>query len=311
MAIISEQATGRFASTTVSRRALGLLPVILFAVDIVLIATAGVVATLGRERLSWPGMEVSVRESVGAVGPLMLLGWVAVIAVLGGYRAEAFGAGTDEYKRVLNAGLVAGGLTAVACYLTQYPLSRGFFLLAYALGIPTLLVGRYALRQALHSARRRGALTRSVLIAGSRSHIDDIAQVLSRETWLGYRVVGALTPEYDLSEETGTGVPVLGDADDAPAVAAEHGADVIFFAGGSVGSASVMRKMFWTLEQQQISVVVAPSVTDISSERVRVRPVGGLPLIHVDPPTWSDASRWGKRLFDVLGSAGLILVFSP
>ena len=167
------------------------------------------------------------------------------------------------------------------------------------------------MRQALHSARRRGALTRSVLIAGSRSHIDDIAQVLSRETWLGYRVVGALTPEYDLSEETATGVPVLGDANDAPAVAAEHGADVIFFAGGSVGSASVMRKMFWTLEQQQISVVVAPSVTDISGERVRVRPVGGLPLIHVDPPTWSDASRWGKRLFDVLGSAGLILVFSP
>ncbi len=69
--------------------------------------------------------------------------------------------------------------------------------------------------------------------------------------------------------------------------------------------------MFWTLEQHQISVVVAPSVTDISSERVTVRPVGGLPLIHVDPPTWSDASRWGKRLFDIVGSLGLIVVLSP
>ena len=179
----------------------------------------------------------------------MLLGWVAMIVVLGGYRGETLGAGTEEYKRVLNAGLIAGGLTAVACYLAQYPLSRGFFLLAYGLGVPMLLVGRYAARQALQSARRRGGLTRSVLIAGSRSHVDDVARVLSRETWLGYRVIGALTPEDDLQEETASGVPVLGSAGDAPAVALEHDADVIFFAGGSVGSASDMRHMFWTLEQ--------------------------------------------------------------
>ena len=312
MSIVSEHTARRLLSASASRRVLRFLPTTLFVLDIALIVLAGVLAALGREQLTWFfGTEASVRELVGVVGPLMLAGWVATIAVLGGYREEVLGAGTDEYKRVLNAGLVAGGLTAVACYLAQYPLSRGFFLLAYALGIPTLLVSRYLLRRVLHAARRRGSLTRSVIIAGSRSHVDDVARVLSRESWLGYRVLGALTPEYDLSEETSTGIPVLGNAVDAPAVAAEHGADIIFFAGGSVGSASVMRRMFWTLEQQQISVVVAPSVTDISSERVNVRPVGGLPLIHVDPPTWSDASRWGKRLFDVVGSLGLIVLFGP
>ena len=39
--------------------------------------------------------------------------------------------------------------------------------------------------------------------------------MLRRERWLGYTVVGALTPAYDLSEETTSGIPVLGNADEA------------------------------------------------------------------------------------------------
>ena len=31
------------------------------------------------------------------------VGWLLVVGTLGGYRNDVFGAGTDEYKRVLNA----------------------------------------------------------------------------------------------------------------------------------------------------------------------------------------------------------------
>jgi exopolysaccharide biosynthesis polyprenyl glycosylphosphotransferase len=56
---------------------------------------------------------------------------------------------------------------------------------------------------------------------------------------------------------------------------------------------------------------VAPSVTDVAGDRIRVRPVGGLPLMHIEPPTAIEASRWGKRLFDVAGSLCLLLAFAP
>ena len=141
-----------------------------------------------------------------------------------------------------------------------------------------------------------------MLIAGTPAHVDEVAAVLRREPWLGYDVVGALTPAADLSEETSTGIPVLGNTDEATSIARHAGVDVIFFAGGSLGSGTQMRKVVWDLEHQDVQVVVAPSVTDISGERIRVRPVGGLPLMHIDPPTATDASRWGKRLFDVVGS---------
>ncbi len=58
-------------------------------------------------------------------------------------------------------------------------------------------------------------------------------------------------------------------------------------------------------------MIVAPSVSDVSSERVRVRPVGGLPLIHIDPPRVTDAARWGKRLFDIVGASLMLLVLAP
>ena len=291
--------------------ALRSLPIAAFALDLAIIAAVGYVAALGREHLRFFEQSARIVDTLGMAGPLMVAGWLAVLLSFGTYRSNVFGAGTDEFKRVFNASVVAAGLVGVGCYLARFTLSRGFFMLFFVLGIPLLILGRLLLRRALHSARRRGVLQQHVLIAGSRSHIDEIASVLRRESWLGYRVAGALTPAWDLSEETATGIPVLGNADEASSVAKQCGADVIFFAGGALGSASQMRKVVWELEGASVQVVVAPSVTDISNDRIRVRPVGGLPLMHIDPPSAMDASRWGKRLFDVVGSFLLLIGFAP
>ncbi|GAB3773302.1 exopolysaccharide biosynthesis polyprenyl glycosylphosphotransferase [Nocardioides ginsengisegetis] len=297
--------------TRTPSRALRYLPVSALLLDLAVMLAVGVIAVLGRAHLAVFDTQTDITGSLKLVGPLMMTGWLACIAVGGGYKPNVFGAGTDEYKRLVNASLLLASLTGVGCYLAKFSLSRGFFVLAFGLGIPALVLGRLALRRALHRARRHGALQQRVLIAGSRSHIDEIASVLRREPWLGYHVVGALTPAYDLSEETKSGIPVLGHTDEATDVVKVAGIDVIFFAGGGVGSASQMRKFVWEVEHHSVQVVVAPSVTDISSERIRVRPVGGLPLMHIDPPTAIDASRIGKRVFDVVGSLGLILAFAP
>lgn len=309
MTLLSET-TSRWATGARSRY-LKALPLTALVIDLAVMLVVGLVAIVGRRELAIFTASADVESTLTFAGPLMILGWVATIAVAGGYRTDIFGAGLDEYKRVFNASLIAASLAGVGCYLANFPLSRGFFLLAFALGVPALLTGRLVLRRAVQTARSRGVLQQRVLIAGSRSHIDEIAAVLRRESWLGYQVVGALTPEYDLAEETATGVPVVGNTDEVTSLAVALRADVIFFAGGSVGASSQLRKALWDLERHSIQVVVAPSVTDISGERIRIRPVGGLPLIHIDPPTWTDASRWGKRTFDVVGSSALILAFAP
>lgn len=83
------------------------------------------------------------------------------------------------------------------------------------------------------------------------------------------------------------------------------------FAQGAHTSPQQLREAVWELEGTDVELVVAPTMTDISSERIKMRPIGGLPLIHVAPPTWTDASRWGKRAFDIAGAATCLLLALP
>jgi len=287
------------------------LPLLALATDAAVMVAVLVSAIAGRAHLPVFANSADVSGSVTLAGPAIMLGWLCMIALFGGYRATLFGAGSDEFRCIINASFVAAGLVGVGCFLMKFQLSRGFFLLAFALGIPALVAGRYVLRSLLHSARRRGSLMQRTLIAGSPSHIDEVARVLRRERWLGYDIVGALTPGGDSLEETALGIPVTGDVCDPLGAVHDMDVDVIFFADGAVGSAGQLKSVLWGLEQRNVHVIVAPSVTDISRERVRVRPVGGLPLLHIDPTTGADAVRWGKRLFDIVGSFTLLLALSP
>jgi exopolysaccharide biosynthesis polyprenyl glycosylphosphotransferase len=135
--------------------------------------------------------------------------------------------------------------------------------------------------------------------------------VLARESWLGYDVIGALTPGPDLVSTTPGGVPIIGSATGVVSIAHEVNADVAFFAGGAVDSAGELRQIAWELEHTACQVVVAPSLTDVSRERVRVRPVGGLPLLHLEKPRTAVAAHKAKRLFDIVGSSALLLLLSP
>jgi len=303
--------TSRAVPPSRRHRALSYLPVTALSVDIVAISITASLAIAGRNQLSVFAPQPDVSDTLGVVGPLMFVAWVLAIAAVGGYNSSAFGAGPDEYRRVLNASLYTAAVIGIGCYLAKFQLSRGFFLLAVGIGIPLLLIGRFALRRALHQAHRRGVLLQRVVIAGRPSHVDEIAAVLERESWLGYDVVGAATPLGHVADSTESGIPVLGDAEELGQIALAAEADVVFFASGAFRTSGDMRRAAWDLEQHRTHVVVAPSVTDVSRERVTIRPVGGLPLMHLDQPGSARASRLAKRTFDIAGSALLILLLSP
>lgn len=308
MAVISTEAGVTRLSG--AHRALSVLPLTALLLDAGVIGGAIGTAAMLRGRGVLLDSAATVAD-VSLVGLLLSLGWLALIALRGGYETEVFGAGVDEYKRVAAASALTAGLVGIACYLAKYQLSRGFFLFAFLVGVPTLILGRYLLRRALHRVRRQGLMRRRVLIVGATASADEIAGVLRRETWLGYEVMGALTPAIEPETETPAGVPVIGNTDDVASLAPALEADLVFFAGGGITSARQMRHTMWALEDADIHVVVAPSMTDIASERVKVRPVGGLPLIHVGKPRATHAASWAKRSFDLVGALTLLLLATP
>ncbi|ROR92524.1 sugar transferase [Nocardioides aurantiacus] len=304
------------SSTRVARDSHGLkyVPVVAFGLDLVLVTFSVFVAVLGRESIALPGPSASndVTSTLEVAGPLMMFGWVAVLFLMGAYRLQVFGAGLDEYKRVISGSLVTAAAVTSVCYLASFPLSRVFFLLCFLVGVPVLVTGRLLLRRSLQRARTRGALQHRVLIAGTEGHVDEIASVLARESWLGYRVIGALTPNATAERDaTASGVPLVGHSRSLAEVAIEADVDVVFLAGGAFDTSADMRRLAWDLEHEDIEVVIAPSVTDVAAERVSIRPVGGMPLVHLEKPRSREAVRRMKRTFDIVGSLVLLAAFSP
>ncbi|MCW2816648.1 MAG: Exopolysaccharide biosynthesis polyprenyl glycosylphosphotransferase [Nocardioides sp.] len=294
---------------TRASRALGSLPACAVLLDLVLIVATCLVAVLARGGLEVLEPASGVPHSLAVTGPLLVATWLIALALVGSHQREIFGAGSDEFKRVVRGSTITAAAVGITCYLAKYDLSRGFFILAFAVGVPMLLVGRVALRVALRSARSRGALAERVLLSGTAVHVDEIATVLAREAYLGYRVVGALTD--DGHQFTPGGVPVVGHVDDVHHAVRELDADVLFMADNSFGSSARLREIVYDLESDDVAVLVAPGVADISGRRVKMRPTGGLPLIHIEKPQTAGATRWAKRSFDVVGASMLLLAFAP
>ena len=279
--------------------------------DLLALGAAVSLAALGRDALPFFATESAVAATVGWTGPLLAAVWLGALWYLGGYRPRIFGAGTYEFGIVVRASLLTAAAFGIASYLANYDLSRGFFVLAFVIGPCALLLARYGVRHGVHAARRRGHLVQRALIAGDQGHVDELDAILTRESWLGYRTIGAMTPSGDAHPYTRSGTPVVDHVENAVAAAAEHDADVIFFAGGSFTSSRQMRLLTWELEHSHVQVIVTPSVTDVSRERVHMRPVGGLPMIHVEEPRAARASRWAKRTFDVVLGTVLVVLLLP
>jgi exopolysaccharide biosynthesis polyprenyl glycosylphosphotransferase len=72
-----------------------------------------------------------------------------------------------------------------------------------------------------------------------------------------------------------------------------------------------LRRLAWQLEGTGIDLLVAPQLTDIAGPRVHIRPVEGLPLLHVEEPKLSGVAWLFKNLMDRIVAALLLLLLAP
>ena len=248
-----------------------------------------------------------IRQSV----PWILSTWFVVLAAQGAYSSRYFGAGPDEFRSVTTASVIAGGLISIVCYLLQLPLSRGFLLLTFLIGTPLLLLERYALRKIVHKMRRNGRLLHRVIAVGDASGIGEVVEALRRDQYVGYAVVGACVPDGVAVPSDRVAVPVLGSVAETRRLCDEVGADTVLVARGGYATSQELRRIAWDLEGSAIDLIVVPSLMDVAGPRIHMRPVAGLPLLHVEQPQAGEAGGLAKRVFDVVASVGALVLLSP
>ena len=289
----------------------GVVSAVVLLTDVALILLTTLIATIGRHKLTIFPQSADVSSAVPGVALWLVPLWLAVFAAWGLYRTKNMGAGSLEYQSVLTATSITAGMAAAVLYLRNDELSRGFFVLEFTVGLVLLLLGRLSVRRLVKRARMHGLLLSRVVLSGDVRHIEEIATVINRERWLGYHIVGAVTPPTAKMPFTPSGIPVIGHTDELGAAVKSVDAETLICTEGSFTGSSDFRRLAWDLEKGRTGMVVVPAMTDVSAERLRVRPIAGLPLVHVEQPQSEAASRWGKRLFDLLGSSALIVLASP
>lgn len=260
------------------------------------------------------------RDSVIVAAVLVPL-WVGVLAAFRSYEPRFLGVGSEEYDRVLRAGVLVLAMVATTCWGLKLDVARGFVVIALPTATLLTLVWRYVARQRLHARRAQGRCQQQVLVAG---HLDQVLSMLghlSRSTHHGMVITGACLPrphgvEGHLPPTTPpelvtAGVPVVGYLDEVADAAARTDVDAVAVLPSQQLDGHALRSLGWDLEATRAELLVAPAITEVIGPRVAIRPVCGVPLMHLHRPEHTGVRQVAKTVVDRASATLGLLVLSP
>jgi exopolysaccharide biosynthesis polyprenyl glycosylphosphotransferase len=241
---------------------------------------------------------------------LLPLLWTLAVRVFGGYERRYLGAGPDEFRRVLNAGLCLTGALALISYAVNNELSRAYLVISMQAIVALDLGVRLVLRKRLHRLRSHGRCMSTVVAVGHENAVRQLVSELRRETRHGLDVV-AVCLAGDSAANDVAGVPVVGHLDDAATVVRNLNAGTVAVLSCPEMDGVKLRTLAWELEKTGAELCVAPALLDVAGPRTTVRPTAGLTLLHVDHPQLSGPRQVLKDLFDRSAAAFGLLALAP
>jgi exopolysaccharide biosynthesis polyprenyl glycosylphosphotransferase len=268
---------------------------------------AGLVAS----ELRFGGHRYALDVYLGLSVVLALL-WPLMVALAGGYDARFVGIGSDEFRRILTAGLSLTAGIGLAAYATRTDLARGYVVIALPAVTLFDLIARYALRKRLHRLRRQGHCMRTVIAVGHAPVVAKLAAEFRRDSYHGLCVVAVCLagPPLPIGSEL-AGMPVAGGLEGIAGAVRRFGADTVAVLACPEMSGVALRSLAWELEKTGTDLCVAPALLDVAGPRTTIRPVAGLPLLHVDHPEFTGARRVIKSSFDRVVAATALLLLTP
>jgi exopolysaccharide biosynthesis polyprenyl glycosylphosphotransferase len=133
-----------------------------------------------------------------------------------------------------------------------------------------------------------------VVVLGTDESIAEVVGEIKKNPALGFDVVGSCP-----------------SGDNPVVICRELEADTLIVTGGSLSSSWELRRIGWALGDSDIDLIVVPSLLDVAGPRIHMRPVAGLPLMHIEPPQVARAMKWGKTIFDRVGSVVMLVMLAP
>ena len=287
-----------------------LLEQVMLAGDLLLVAGCWLLAYYIRFYVAGPPS----RHGIPFLQPylLMLLPilvvWGIAFRAFGLYRPRRIGLRLSEMAGIGKASTV-GALVLVSVmtfFFREYDYSRVVIVYFWVLSIASVSFARYAFREGLRVARRRGYNQRYALVVGGGDLAAGVIHRLRSRPDTGIRILGLVGDD----KRAAAGAPPLGGFADLRAVLDANQVDHVILAlphedYGRLGG------LLEAIGDEPVTIHVVPDLGRFTSLRGGVEEFEGLPFVHLRESPLYGWSQIGKRIFDVIFSLALLILLSP
>jgi exopolysaccharide biosynthesis polyprenyl glycosylphosphotransferase len=241
------------------------------------------------------------RQLVAAVAAIAAT--LLALRQAGLYRPHLCALPTREAARVLGS-TVFGALVFALCEWMAGSVNGTKALAGAAISAALVLALRWRFGRWLKGQRSCGRHLRAALLVGTNDDAVGLWNMLNDEPELGYRIVGVVGEER--SDAPWKGQPNCIEISDLPDLATRTGAKEVIAVAGAL-PADVTAAAVGDALAAGLHVQVWPGFTGLSTKRVRIAPVSGIPVFYVEPPGAPTWQKVAKRAIDVL----LTLAIAP
>jgi exopolysaccharide biosynthesis polyprenyl glycosylphosphotransferase len=283
---------------------------LLMSIDVGLTLLALRLAKLLREIMPW-GVYLAEPLDFNPWLYLLVPGiWMVVFAALKVYDPTRSLRHAADLPTIWSAVIGASLIFAGVAYLLFRELSRFLFFYFFVLDLLFLCGWRWGmlrfpnLARYLHSADKR-----RVLIVGTGSPGRELARIISKHPAAHLSLVGFAA---DANEQNcpQLGYPLLGTLSDLPRLVVTYQLQEIIFALPPSQQAN-LRSVVIALQTMPVNLRLIPDIFDLVFIRASVEEFEGIPIIGLHEPIIEEPVRLIKRLFDLVVSSLLLIVFAP
>lgn len=243
--------------------------------------------------------------------PFILALWIVFLPSFGAYRSPRNTSLLAYTWAVVQA--VVAGLAALFTILfvmkIQY-VSRAVMVIFGALDFLALVGIRLGVVWYFQRSLRQGEGFRRVLIVGSGTRAQRLAETLLQHSEWGIRIVGHLDPDPTRVGDRVLQSSVIGTVGDISSVLKGNVIDEVILA---VPRAMIpdVDKIAQACEEEGVKLCLMADVFDVHAARTRLVTLGPIPLLTLEPVAQGEGKLFVKRLMDLAFAALMVLLLLP
>ncbi len=202
-------------------------------------------------------------------------------------------------------------VTALSFLIRPLVFSRLLIIQAAIINVLLQILWRFALRIVRNMLHNRGVGVEQVLVVGCREVGRYVIRTLVARRDLGYKLIGFVDDDPELSQKDLGRVPALGKVSQIPKILTHESVDLIIL----TLPYEEQRQALELIQQhglQNISVLTVPNLYQMNLAQVQVEMLGGLPLLGMQKDVKiPEANLLTKRAIDIGLTVLSLPVFLP